>query len=445
MGIFYIESPATRQLLAKAQIVDFKHIVIFSSIIRPAANRFINLILERIHGKQWTSIHPDLDFLNESYGVMVYEEQVSMTAMIMAGLGYSDADKLRKTISRNSDNEKINLWKKIFFNRSIKRGYNKNVIDIVWNMMASFIGFSFCKPHSASYAMLSFTCAYLKAHYTAEFIAAVISNEGGYYSAYAYLSEARRFGVLIKTPDINHSYYEWRGHNNEIRMGFKSIRKLKKQTIRKILDERKTGNFISLDDFLFRVDLDLSDAMALTNAQCFSELCTNRAHREIALIVAEYYLRDGQKGSPLAYGPITTELSDNEKYKIELGVFGYPINFHPLSIYRELISSRVSYAKDIPKYIGRSIYLIGVYITCKEIRTKAKESMQFLTLEDETDIYECIMFPKVFLEFGDIINWENLFILRGKVESSFGVCSINVTKISSLTEWIKKTSSVSLV
>ena len=96
-------------------------------------------------------------------------------------------------------------------------------------MISSFKGFSFCKPHSASYAMLAFTCAYLKTHFTAEFISSVISNQGGYYSSYAYMSEAKRFGVAIHTPDINDSKYEWIGENNQILMGFMSIKRLKKK------------------------------------------------------------------------------------------------------------------------------------------------------------------------------------------------------------------------
>ena len=441
MGVFYIESPATRQLMAKAGVVDFEHMVIFSSIIRPAANRFTNLMLERIHGGDWNPAHPDLDFLSESYGIMVYEEQVSMAAMIMAGLGYSDADTLRKTMVRNSDQEKILFWKNKFFTGSIQRGYSADIVKKVWDMIASFVGYSFCKPHSASYAMLSFTCAYLKAHFTAEFIAAVISNQGGYYSTYAYMSEARRLGVLIKTPDINHSYEKWRGNKNEIRMGLMSIKRLKKNVIKKIMDERKSGQFESLDDFLFRVDMDLSDAMALTNAQCFSSICGHKNHREVAYIVAEFYLQ-GENNTPVNTVPVTDELTQYEIYQIELDVFGYPVSIHPLELYRPLLSNRIGYAKDIPQNVGRSIYLIGVYITRKETRTGRKEPMEFLTLEDETDIYECVLFPKVFAEFGDIINWETLFIIRGKVEQSFGVCSITVNKIASLKEWVSKTRAV---
>jgi len=435
MGVFYIESPATRQLMAKARVVDFEHMVIFSSIIRPAANRFTNLMLERIHGKNWSLLHPDLDFLSESYGIMVYEEQVSMAAMVMAGLGYSEADMLRKTMTRNTDLERMKFWENKFFSGAINRGYDPDIVKKVWDMIVSFVGYSFCKPHSASYAMLSFTCAYLKAHFPAEFIAAVISNQGGYYSTYAYMSEARRLGVMIKTPDVNDSYYEWRGAKNQIRMGFMSIKRLKNNVVKKILEQRKSGSFESLDDFLFRVDMNLSDAMALTNAQCFNSICKSKNHREIAYIVAEFYLNE-KGGVPVSIAPVKDKLAQHEIYQIELDVFGYPVSIHPLALYRPLLSNRIGYAKDIPYNVGKAVYLMGVYITHKESRTNNKESMEFLTLEDETDIYECVLFPKIFAEFGDIINWETLFIIYGTVEQSFGVCSINIKKIASLKEWV---------
>ncbi|MDB9871350.1 DNA polymerase III subunit alpha [bacterium] len=443
MGVFYIESPSVRQLMAKARVVDFEHIVIFSSIIRPAANRFTNLMLDRIHGQKWSLVHPDLICLNETYGIIVYEEQVSMVVMIMTGLGYAKANKLRKVISRNSDEHKINNWKNTFFKNAFKRGYKPDTVDQIWQMISSFKGFSFCKPHSASYAMLAFTCAYLKTHFTAEFIASVISNQGGYYSSYAYMSEAKRFGVAIHTPDINESKYEWVGEDNQILMGFMSINRLKKNTVKVILENRKSGNFLSLDDFLFRVKIDLSDAMALTNAQCFKKLCHDKSHRQIAYIVAEFHLNGKDNKEPLNRAPLIEVLTKYEIYRLEISSFGYPVSLHPLEPYRSFVSKRIGLAKDIPKKLGQYIYLLGVYVTRKETQTNQNEAMQFLTLEDETDTYECILFPKVFAEFGDIINWETLFIIYGKVEVSFGVYNINIDKMVSLREWVKKTKSVS--
>jgi len=437
MGVFYIESPATRQLLAKAGVVDFEHVVIYSSIIRPAANKFTNIMLERIHGSSWELMHGDLDFLVESYGIMVYEEQVSMAAMAMAGLGYAEAERLRKTISRDSPNHLILSWEKKFTEGSLRRGYSHNMIKDVWDMISSFVGYSFCKPHSASYAMLSFTCAYLKAHFPAEFLASVISNQGGFYSTYAYMSEARRFGIKIIPPDINLSFRKWRGQNNEIRMGFMGIKGLQQKAVDAILDERKAGEFNSLDDFLFRVDLDLTDAMLLTNSGCFNNLVLKMTHRELAYRVAGFYLQNGER-EPLRASPINYDLTPDDQYHMELETFGYPISVHPIARYRPMLSSRIKCARDIPKFIGQSIYLIGIYITRKETITRDSEPMEFLTLEDETDIYECILFPKIFQKFGDMFHWETLFIIRGKVEESFGVYSVIIEKLASLQQWIHR-------
>ena len=136
--------------------------------------------------------------------------------------------------------------------------------------------------------------------------------------------------------------------------------------------------------------MDLSDAMALTNAQCFNSICQSMNHREIAYIVAEFYLNDKSE-NPVKTAPVTDKLTQYEVYQIELEVFGYPISMHPLALYRPMLSKRIGYAKDIRYNVGKSVYLIGVYITSKETRTSNKQSMEFLTLEDETDIYECIL------------------------------------------------------
>jgi DNA polymerase III alpha subunit len=205
-------------------------------------------MLERIHGKPWDILHPDLNFLKESYGIMVYEEQVSMTARVMAGMNYAEADALRKSMSRDSMQHLVQGWKKKFCKGAEKRGYKDNLIEDVWDMIQSFVGYSFCKPHSASFAMLSFTCAYLKAHFPAEFLAAVISNQGGFYSSYAYLSEARRFGIQILPPDVNYSWEKHIGRKSKIRMGFMSIRNLQENTVKKMISHL---NFNTVDKTVY--------------------------------------------------------------------------------------------------------------------------------------------------------------------------------------------------
>ena len=432
IGVFYIESPATRQLMQKGRNVNFEHIVIYSSIIRPAANKFTNLIIERINGEKWKLVHPDLHFLEESYGIIVYEEQVSLTVKTLAGLSYSDSEKLRKDIGRDNK-KKVIYWENIFAVNSLNRGYSQEVITKVWLMISSFVGYSFCKPHSASYAMLSFTCAYLKAHFTSSFMASVISNQGGYYSNYAYMGEAKRFGVEILKPDINFSLYEWFGYDMKIQMGFMSIKNLKKKTSILILEERKVASFVSLNDFFERVELNFADVMLITNAGCFAKLLPTINHREIAYRVAFFYLGLNNKSTYL--GPVIKEgLNVTQKYKMEVEAFGYPISIHPMEYYRPILSSKINKAIDIKKYSGKYIYLIGILITKKETQTKNRERMEFLTLEDETDIYDCVLFPDVFKKFDYLLSWEDSFIIRGLVNDSYGLHSIIIEKIASINQ-----------
>ena len=437
MGVFYIESPATRQLLAKAGKVDFEHVVIYSSIIRPAANRYTNLMLDRIHGQSWKLLHQDLECLAESYGIMVYEEQVSMVARKIAGFSYAESDYLRKVISKPTLEHAIPRWKKKFTSGAVNRGYTPKLAQTLWQMIQSFSGYSFCKPHSASYAMLSFTCAYLKAYFPAEFLAAVIANQGGFYSPYAYLSEARRFGIRIMPPHINRSFREYRGRKDRIRMGFMAIRNLQAKAIDAILNERKSGDFASLADFLARVDIDLSDAMVLTNAGCFVELEPEITHKDIAFRTAHFYLQNENR-EPLTVPTLTGNLSRQEKRKLEIDTFGFPISEHPLLNYLPYLGKRIKKAKDIHLYIGKTIALAGIAITRKITATRNRQPMEFVTFEDETDLYECVMFPEAYETFGDLLNWETLFLIQGKVEKAYSVYTVTIEKLISLTQMIKK-------
>src|SRR5207249_2948445 len=165
------------------------------SIIRPAANDYIREYVRRLRGGAYTPLHPILDeVLRDSYGIMCYQEDVSRVAIRMAGFTDAEADGLRKVLSKKWAGKRVEDYGRRFAQEAAARGVAPGVIDAVWRMILSFSGYSFCKPHSASYALVSFMSAYLKAHHPAEFMAAVLANGGGYYSAFAYASECRRMG-----------------------------------------------------------------------------------------------------------------------------------------------------------------------------------------------------------------------------------------------------------
>jgi len=220
-------------------------------------------------------------------------------------------------------------------------------------------------------------------------------------------------------------------------MGFMAIKKLQSKTVDAILAERKAGDFQSLNDFLVRVDIDLADAMALTNAGCFAELEPEMNHKEIAFKVANFYLQDGV-GEPVQIPYSREPLTHQERITLETESFGFPISEHPLKRYLPVLGERVRKAEDIPKLIGQTINLAGVYITRKVTSTRQREPMEFVTFEDETDIFECVMFPDSYKEFGDLLNWESLFVIRGKVEVAFGVYTITVEKLGSLRRVVDK-------
>jgi len=211
-----------------------------------------------------------------------------------------------------------------------------------------------------------------------------------------------------------------------------AIANLQEKVVTQILEERKGGDFVSLEDFFQRTDLDLADAMSLTNAGCFTELESELTHQQIAFRIASHYLQNGEDGETMLPTISETGLTHNEKIRLERESFGFPISEHPLTAWLPYFEGKIKKAKDIPKYTGKTINLAGVLITTKVTSTRKREPMEFITLEDETDIYECVMFPDAFAAYGDLLNWEKLFIIRGKVEVAFGVYTITIEKMGSM-------------
>jgi error-prone DNA polymerase len=247
MGCFYIESPATRQLLkrmfgdrATASVDLFEHLVMASSIIRPAANAFIREFIARMRGKAWHSLHPLLDeVLSETYGIAIYQEQITQIAMALADFSAFEGDQLRKIISKKHKEKKLADYRQMFLAGGKVKGIPGKILDEVWAQILSFAGYSFCKPHSASYALVSCKSAWLKANYPAEFMAAVISNQGGFYSPFAYLSEARRLGLKVLPPDVNESDYPYTGKERSIRVGLMQIQGLAQKAAEALLRTRR--------------------------------------------------------------------------------------------------------------------------------------------------------------------------------------------------------------
>jgi DNA polymerase-3 subunit alpha/error-prone DNA polymerase len=444
MGCFYIESPATRLLQQRTRVGDFEHLVIHSSIIRPAANTFIREYIRRLRGGKWEPIHPLLtDVLDETYGIMVYQEDVSKTAMAIAGFSHVDADGLRKILSKKDKARQLSDYRQRFMAGARKRGVSDGQIESIWNMMMSFEGYSFCKPHSASFARVSFQSAYLKTHYPAEFMAAVISNQGGFYGPFAYVSEARRMGLKILPPDVNQSDIRWKGDGNTIRTGFLSVSNLSANTQQRIIAKRKAAAYRNLMDFLERVRPEEPEARSLIHAGAFDSL--HRRENRVALLweMAAWQKSRATRSKTTdlfnnGFHPTITKPSfplqtERDRLRQEFAALGFLCDRHPMVLYNGFLKNRsIAKAKDLQRFVGQDVCIAGLLITGKVVSTKHGDPMEFLTFEDETGLVETTFFPEAYRRFCYMLDRTRPFILTGKVEEDFGALTLTVENVETI-------------
>ncbi|MBN1603460.1 MAG: DNA polymerase III subunit alpha [Chitinispirillaceae bacterium] len=425
MGVFYVESPAMRLLQRKTQRGDFEHLVIHSSIIRPAANKFIQEYVRRLKGEPFKPIHPALlDTLSETYGIMVYQEDVSKAAIALASFSVEDADMLRKIMSKREKHQKFHDFHRMFIEGCHNNGVSDEVIDAVWEMMLSFSGYSFCKPHSASYVQVSFQSAWLKAHYPASFMAAVLSNYGGFYSTQAYISEAMRLGLTVTPPDINRSEKRYYARSSEIVTGFCQVKGLTSAAQDRIIQERKNGGqFSSVVDFLQRTAIDESDAEKLICAGAFDTVDISGNRSKQFWQMRQFYRTLASDGSPALEG-----LSMKQYLLYQYQTLGFLTACHPLTLVVNRKKAAIR-AIDIRKYIGKKIGIAGWCITSKTVSTKAGDSMEFVTFEDETATFEAVFFPDIYRNFASILSWQAPFMIYGKVTEEFDVEVVEVDRI----------------
>jgi DNA polymerase-3 subunit alpha/error-prone DNA polymerase len=443
-----------RQLQKKTGAGDFEHIVIHSSIIRPAANQFINEYVRRLKGGAWEPLHPRLAYiLDETYGILCYQEDVSKTAVALAGFDEAEADTLRKVIAKKAGGAKLAAYEKRFFEGCRNNSVDEGTIRQIWDMMLSFDGYSFCKPHSASYAIVSFQSAYLRVHHPACFMAAVLSNQGGYYRPHAYIAECRRMGLFTAGPCVNVSRWKYYGRGRrEVVIGLMAVRGRSASGGERILKERERGgDFVSLDDFNRRVKLARDDIIALCPAGAFDGIAgglprTMQARRLLAAntggaqkgqselfateTVPAYSFVSSMVIAPQGKAAVKTDNDLWEEYR----ALGFLRNLHPLALWkREVlgVKGRVK-ARYIGEYRGRYVKMIGWPVTQKEVWTKDGLTMSFLSLEDETALYETVIFPQVYEKYGRLLFEQRPLLVYGRVCDDLGAVSFEVQRIEVL-------------
>lgn len=466
LGCFYVESPGMRSLLRRLKADTFPVVVAASSVIRPGpADSGMGRSFVRRHlGLEPARLpHPALGFLNETYGVMVYQEDVMRTLAAVAGMSLGEADIMRRAMSFKGDPADFLALKERFLAGARRTGAAALVGDAaiaeLWRQISTFAGYAFCKAHSASYAVLSFQAAWLKAHYPAEFMAAVLDNGGGYYASATYLEEARRLGLRILLPHVNESEAGFTGGDGAIRVGLGRVRGLSRRSLAALLAARRAnGPFGSLDDLLAR-------APALTRPEVDNLIrcgaCDGLGPTRPQLLWRHVALRARRRGAALspvpslfpppgATAPAATpalrlppapsdgaglrEFSPDERLDQEMEVLGFTPSAHPLAALRpRLQRAGVVPAADLERRAGRRVKVAGLIVAAKGAHVRSTgERMKFLTLEDETALCEITLFPREYARWGRLLLTRGPYVVTGRVENDHGSLSVTAERVKLL-------------
>ncbi|MBK5285424.1 MAG: DNA polymerase III subunit alpha [Bacteroidia bacterium] len=451
IGCFYVESPAMRMLLTKLKASTYLDLVAASSIIRPgvAQSGMMREYIERFHDSERRKyIHPMMkELMAETFGVMVYQEDVIKVAHHFAKLSLTEADMLRRGMSgKYRGREEFKKVEKKFFTNCKAIGYPDDITKEVWRQIESFAGYAFSKGHSASYAVESYQCMFLKTYYPLEFIVAVLNNGGGFYAAEFYVHEARMCGGKIHAHDINLSMHETTIYGKDIYLGYNMLHELETKTSLAILEERiSNGNFSSLENFMKRVSISVEQLRILIRIGAFR--FTGRSKKQLLWDV--HSILGAEKKTKRAKELFET---DRKKFHLpklhhtwlddawdEMEILGFPLR-SPFELIappptppqrgREL-GSYIKNAGELKNYFGKIILIIGYSVTRKRTRTKKGEEMCFGTFLDQNGNWiDTTHFPNVLKQFP--FTGRGCYIIKGKVVEEFGFYSLDVTEMKRL-------------
>ena len=442
IGCFYVESPAMRMLLRKLQVDDYLGLVAASSVIRPgvAKSGMMRTYIQRFRfPEKRKDAHPVmLEIMPDTYGVMVYQEDVIKVAHYFAGLDLGEADVLRREMSgKFRSREEFNKAKDAFFTKAHAKGYSAEMVAEVWRQVESFAGYAFAKGHSASYAVESYQSLFLKTYYPLEYMVATINNSGGFYSTEFYVHEARMHGADIQPPCVNRSSAETLIFDKSIFLGFGMIKALNHEAIKSILIARNDeGEFTSLHDFSERTGLSLEQVSLLIRVGAFR--FTGEGKKEL---LWQAHLSIHKK--PKASAPLKLALESKPKeYKIpklytahledafdHLELLGFPL-CHPFKLLKHGVKGHVL-SKDLVHCEGKKVTVVGYVVTIKTTKTANGKAMYFGTFIDEQgDWLDSVHFPPVAAKYP--FRGKGIYLVYGKVTQEFGCYQIEAEFLDKL-------------
>ncbi len=459
VGVFQLESSGMRHLAKELKPNKMSDIAAMVALYRPGPMGLIPAFLEgKKNPAKIKYLHKDLKpILAETYGILVYQEQVMEIAHRLAGYSMSEADNLRMAMGKKKK-ELMKKEKEKFIAGCLKNGYTKKLAESIFNFMEKFAAYGFNKPHSASYALIAYWTAYIKANYPVEFMTALLSAElkgvagpQREIKMSQAIEECRRMEIPVLPPDINRSVSDFVIENNAIRFGLSAIKNVGQAAIESIITARQKGPFKSFKDFLYRVDLQKVNKKTVESLIKANALSTfgNRASllaaypvvvRDILSLKSSH---DKGQFSLFAKKNAETDFVDNfekipefseeELFTMEREIIGFSITNNPLTRYKKIIEEKVT--KKIGDItmddLDKDLILAGVISGKKIIKTKKNNSeMAFIKVFDETGSTEVVVFPRTYASYKDFLNLNQVIIFKGKVAEKMGSVNIlmNVAK-----------------
>jgi DNA polymerase III subunit alpha len=454
MGVFQIESPAMRGMLRMMNARTLEEMAIALAIIRPGAAEYGSkeLFVKRLRRKeQFVYPHDSLKpILGDTLGVCIYQEQVMQIAQALGSMSLAEADLVRRSSVKYSGRADYDRLRAKFDKAAGMMGLTKQQRGETWQMVEKFAGFGFCKAHAATYADVAYRMAYLKTHNPAEFLAAMCSAGAGFYHVSAYVEEAKRWGITVRLPSVNHSLMAYTAEAGEdgkraLRVGLMQIKGLCIETITAIVRAREeAGPFRSIEDFLRRVPVERDEIEALIKCGAFDEL-NEEAHRMTRpeMLWRWNLLQAAGKGTPsgasrcrdivlpektetlfaeasaqdsigmtLAEMPMP-EYTLEQKLRYEREILEVCVSGHPLDF---LSRNGEVWSDELPGLVGKHVTLCGWVVTYRHVGTKNYRNMMFVTLEDQRGVYEVVLFPDAYDRYGGLVFETRTMRVTGRVE-----------------------------
>jgi DNA polymerase-3 subunit alpha len=424
VGVFQLESDGMRNVIRKLKPTCIEDIIAVNALFRPGPMDNIPSFIKRKHGEEQVDYpHPDLEpILNNTYGIIVYQEQIMRIASMMAGFTLGEADLLRKAVSKKKK-DVLDQERTHFVKGSLNKGYSKKDADKVYDLIVKFANYGFNRSHSVAYATIAYQMAYLKANYPRFFIAELITNLAGNEDKISsFIQELRAQEIEILSPSINKSKEGFRVEGEHaLRFGLSSIKFISGAVVREIIKERKNGHFKDFFDFVARFPQKIMNQKvleALIFSGCFDEFGIDRSVILASIDIAYETASLNELGGMIQVNATYAEaeqLSMEEILQKEKQYLGIYLSAHPVSSYQnEWKTLGVTPISSL--LVGKKV-LCGAYVhRMKTTRTKNGDKMAFLSIGDETGEIEAVAFPRAFQPIENRIDKGGVFVFEGKVE-----------------------------